>query len=339
MTAPVHVQAHAPVRICDVGGWSDTWFATYGRVCSLAVEPGVRVEIHPTDAATVISIGNEAPRTLAETWLHHPLIAAAIAEIPLPSMPGWHVTIRSDMPPGCATGTSAAVAVALLSALARVRGDILTAFDATCLAHTLETRRLGLQSGIQDQIGAAYGGINDIQISSYPDFHVTPCQLSTQTLAALNQQLQLWYLGRPHQSSKIHEDVIRRFETVPSAQELLNPLRQAAADAVEALRYGDLARYGMALQQNTNGQRALHPALICPDAEQIIDIAKRAGALGWKVNGAGGDGGSVSILWPTAIPNKRAVESIHATIPNAVTIPITISMTGVTTNIITKEDA
>ncbi len=48
--------------------------------------------------------------------------------------------------------------------------------------------------------------------------------------------------------------------------------------------------------ENTEAQARLHPALISPEAASVIEIAKAHGALGWKVNGAGGDGGSLTIL-------------------------------------------
>jgi D-glycero-alpha-D-manno-heptose-7-phosphate kinase len=47
---------------------------------------------------------------------------------------------------------------------------------------------------------------------------------------------------------------------------------------------------------NTRAQQALHPALVSPHAQAIIDLARRHGALGWKVNGAGGDGGTVTVI-------------------------------------------
>lgn len=52
---PRAVRAHAPVRVCDVGGWTDTWFGSPGQVCSVAVSPGVEVLaelVGPTDLTT-----------------------------------------------------------------------------------------------------------------------------------------------------------------------------------------------------------------------------------------------------------------------------------------------
>ncbi|MFM7678739.1 MAG: GHMP kinase [Roseiflexaceae bacterium] len=332
-----HVRVRTPVRICDVGGWSDTWFAGHGRVCSIAVQPGVCVDIRAQAHGVDVQLGNEPMVPASALCAVHPLLSVALAEIPPPHQSGWHIHISADMPPGCATGTSAAVSVALLSALARLHQRTLSPAEAARRAHALETKRLGLQSGIQDQIGAAFGGINDIVMHAYSRYRRNPFTPTASTITALNDQLQLWYLGRPHSSSQVHEEVIKRFETVPAAQALLDPLRTAAYHAVTAIQKGDLRAYGDALQRNTDAQRALHPALVCADAETLITLVAAAGALGWKVNGAGGDGGSVAILWPDAATAQHQLTSIQCALPQAQHIPIHVSMAGISYEICTEE--
>jgi len=331
------VRVRTPVRICDVGGWSDTWFAGHGRVCSIAVHPGVCVDIRAQALGIDVQLGDDSAVPAGALADVHPLISVALAEIPPPPRCGWHIHISAEMPPGCATGTSAAVSVALLCALARLHQRTLSPAEAARRAHALETERLGLQSGIQDQIGAAFGGINDIVMHAYPRYQRNPCTPTASTITALNNQLQLWYLGRPHSSSHVHEEVIRRFETIPAAQALLEPLRTAAHHAVTAIQMGDLRAYGEALQHNTQAQRALHPALVCADAETLIAMAAAAGALGWKVNGAGGDGGSVAILWPDTATAQHQLTPIQRVLPQAQHIPIHVSMSGISYEVCTEE--
>jgi len=76
----------------------------------------------------------------------------------------------------------------------------------------------------------------------------------------------------------------------------LEALRQAAADAKNAVLAGDLVGLGRAMAANTEAQRRLHPALISEPAQKVIDVAMACGASGWKINGAGGEGGSVTVL-------------------------------------------
>ena len=57
---------------------------------------------------------------------------------------------------------------------------------------------------------------------------------------------------------------------------------------------------------NTEAQRSLHPDLVGPDADRVIGLASALGSLGWKVNGAGGDGGSITVVSATATDNRNS---------------------------------
>ena len=81
--------------------------------------------------------------------------------------------------------------------------------------------------------------------------------------------------------------------------------------------------------RNTEAQRQLHPDLVGPDHQAIIDIAKANGALGYKVNGAGGDGGSVTILSGDSSSAKRTMlQQIQQSNPLFQQIPIYLSRFG-----------
>ena len=84
-----------------------------------------------------------------------------------------------------------------------------------------------------------------------------------------------------------------------------------------------------AMIDNTEAQRRLHPALVGPDAGRIIEIARRHAALGWKVNGAGGDGGSLTLLCGPRSDEKRAMlRAIQSENPRYQHIPIYLSRFG-----------
>jgi D-glycero-alpha-D-manno-heptose-7-phosphate kinase len=181
-------------------------------------------------------------------------------------------------------------------------------------AHRVETVQLGQQSGIQDQIAAAFGGVNHVVMTRYPDAVVTPVRLSSATRAALGQQLATVYLGKPHSSSAEHQSVIDAMER-GDRLDSLEPIRQSARDAVVALEAGDLRAYGRALCLHHEAQRALHPGLVSADADIVTAVAKEHHAFGWKVNGAGGNGGTVTVLLGTdAAPFRAAVKQAGFTV-------------------------
>ncbi len=303
MAEPEGVVATAPVRVADCGGWTDTWFAGGGVVCNVAVGPGVTVRVTP-DASNTLTLDGTCAE-LAE----HPLIAAALRQANGP----LHVDVVAHAPPGSGAGTSAALTVALLAALDALAGSTTqagfgtragrTPAELAAAAHAVETVDLGLQSGVQDQLAAAHGGASLVAIDAYPAASVRRLAVPTAAWTALGQRLVTVYLGRPHQSSAVHEQVIADLETGTGAQRLLQTLRDAARAAAAALESGDLVGYGAALTANTAAQAALHPLLVSDDAHRMIAAARSLGALGWKVNGAGGDGGSLTILCG-AEPNR-----------------------------------
>jgi D-glycero-alpha-D-manno-heptose-7-phosphate kinase len=92
------------------------------------------------------------------------------------------------------------------------------------------------------------------------------------------------------------------------------------------------------MQKNTAAQRALHPMLISADVDAIIVLAQQYGALGWKVNGAGGDGGSLVVLCNDNPAQRDAfVASVQQQLPHVQAIPIHYSPTGVQVTIESSE--
>jgi D-glycero-alpha-D-manno-heptose-7-phosphate kinase len=341
MTAPRTIRtihATAPIRICDNGGWTDTWVARRGKVFNLAVRPlvGVRIDAFPAGsrgARVVLHAENYgvryAPVLEASTWGPHPLLEAAFREIPPPVGVDIEVTIRSDAPAGASTGTSAAVLVALLGALDRLAQGHRTPQEIAMAAHAVETVHLGRQSGIQDQLASAFGGSNFIEIADYPRAVVTPLPLPETVRRALQRRMALIYLGRPHSSSAVHEKVMRNLEgRGPDCAEL-EALRAAAERSRDALLAEDLDALGRAMRDNTATQAQMHPELVHRDAWRAIGIAAAHGAAGWKVNGAGGDGGSIALLAAARPGARRAlVLAIVQDNPALVAIPIAISRDG-----------
>jgi D-glycero-alpha-D-manno-heptose-7-phosphate kinase len=309
MTSSVRIiHARAPLRINDIGGWTDTWFARRGQVLNLAVGPPVEVQIK---VARREAVRRGEPKVLihAENYGQtfrvdptrpsaalHPLLQMAVQSLPLSGPLNLDVRIHSPVPAGISTGTSASVCVALLGALDFLRGGRLGPAGLAKLAHRVEAGKLGWQSGIQDQICAAYGGICFIDVRAYPKARVKRILPDRAVLGELERRLCLVYLGRPHSSSDIHESVIARLEKEGGRSEALDRLSGLAARGRSALLKGDLEAYGGIMIENNEAQRALHPMLVSERADRVIATARKLGASGWKVNGAGGKGGSLTIL-------------------------------------------
>lgn len=333
------INSVAPIRIADMGGWTDTWFAEYGSIFNIGVSPRaeVQIEVYPRasrDSQVVLFAENYGDRFTVHlgkgAWDRHPLLEAAIERMGVPDDLAVNITLFSDAPAGASIGTSASVSVALVGALDLLTPGKLSAHEIAYTAQSIETDMLGLQCGIQDQLCAAYGGINYIEMFKYPYASVSQLKLPTRRWWELNRRLVLIYLGRSHESSKIHEKVIHELEGAGPKCEPLNRLRTTAPRARDAVYEGNFAEMGRVMIENTEMQRSLNAALISEDMDHVIDIAKAHHALGWKVNGAGGDGGSVTLLCGDSNHQRRQmIHAIQEASPLFQHIPVQLDQHGV----------
>jgi D-glycero-alpha-D-manno-heptose-7-phosphate kinase len=341
MVPGASVRATAPVRVADVGGWTDTWFGSPGQVCHLAVGPGVAV-----DAALVPRAGGggrapvraHLPDVDAEPlavgpggaggWAtptpgRHPLVEHAVAAVlegvELPEDLAVDVVVRSAVPPGASLGTSASVVVAVLGALdALVAGGARSPEDLAALAHRVETERAGRQAGVQDQWAAAFGGAELLAIGPYPEVRRRALDVPAPALAELGERLVTVVFG-PHDSSAVHHAVIDALLSCggvehDGARQALRRLSALAVEAAGALEAGEVDRWGRLLVDATDAQAALHPSLVGPRHQAAIDVAHRQGATGWKVNGAGGEGGSLTVVLgdgPTSGSRQDLVDALE----------------------------
>lgn len=332
------INSVAPIRICDNGGWTDTWFARYGKVFNIGVYPyaEVQVEVYPFEGQEdriVIHAENYGERYVVQPktlgWDQHPLLEAAIGYMHIPDDVAFEVTIYSEAPAGCSTGTSAAVTVALIGALDGLTPGRMTPYEVALTAQRIEVEMLKQQCGIQDQLCSAYGGINFIEMFDYPHAAVSQIYVPNSIWWELERRLVLLFLGKSHSSSEIHRKVIRELEGEGPDCKKLNDLRGTATLSRDALYAGDFALLGRAMIENTEAQARLHPDLVSKDALQVIEIAKAHGALGWKVNGAGGEGGSITFLCGPMSHTKRhmirEIEAAHSLFQH---IPIYLSRFG-----------
>jgi D-glycero-alpha-D-manno-heptose-7-phosphate kinase len=333
------IRSTAPIRVNDIGGWTDTWFSKQGKVLNMAVSPLVEVHIKSFENS-----GNKQDRVLVQAknyeeifrvnpdkpdYQSHPLIQGALDILPVPKELELEICLFSSAPAGCSTGTSAAVVVALLGALDSLTPGRLSPHDLAVLAHRVETEKLCRQSGIQDQICAARGGICFINMHKYPQARISNLELDDEMWHELDRRTFLIYLGQTHSSSALHEKVISHLEKKGLQFKTFQKLRSLARQAKDNLLQGDLNSFGEMMIQNNECQRSLHEELISEEADTVFSVAKKYKACGWKVNGAGGKGGSLTILSHRDRNLAfRMLEQIDALGRGIRSIPISLAKSG-----------
>jgi len=300
------VKAQAPNRVLDLGGWTDTWFAGSGAVLNFAVtlyaqvvvttraRPGVSVIAQ--DYGEIIDI----PEPGAEPYDgKHDLLKAAVNVMGIDKLDAY---VYADVPAGCGTGSSAAISVALIGALSMLTDEFRTPEQIARLAHQLETKELKIQSGVQDQLAAAAGGIGFHVFDPYPKFATSQVRLKPEIVWELESRLIVVYTGERHLSGEVHEKVIGDYQAgSASTIKAIETLKTTPQLGASALWKGDFAGFAEIMNLNNACQKALHAEITTPHVERIEEAARAAGAVGFKINGAGG-GGSLTILTE---PNRR----------------------------------
>jgi D-glycero-alpha-D-manno-heptose-7-phosphate kinase len=333
------INSVAPIRICDNGGWTDTWFAEHGKIFNIGVYPyaEVQIEVFASEGQEdriVINAENFGERYSLQPenlgWDRHPLLEAAIERMQIPDKYAFHVTIFSEAPSGASTGTSASVTVALIGALDCMTPGRLTPHEVAYTAQSIEVDMLKQQCGIQDQLCSAYGGINYIEMQNYPFASVSQLNIPNSIWWELERRLVLIYLGKSHSSSNVHKKVIEELENAGPENKKINDLRKTAERSRDAVYSGDFEALGKVMIANTEAQTRLHPDLVSWDAYRVIEIAQDHGVLGWKVNGAGGEGGSITLLCNELSYVKRSlIKSIEQDNELFRNIPIYLSRHGI----------
>ena len=291
--------SRAPVRICDIGGWTDTWFYPKGAVFNICIDLYSYIRIVPNNL-NCINIISENLNLRAEIQDLHEitydgnldLLKAAIKRMSIEK--GIDIYIRTEAPPGCGTGTSASVAVALIAALARFSRKNLIQREIAKLAHELEIDELKLESGVQDQYAAAFGGINFMEID-YPSVKVSQIKLDDDKICRLENQLILVYLSS-RSSNEMHKAVITNYKNNDATTvNSLEQIKDCAYEMKDAINSESLGLMGKIMNKNWKAQKNLHPSMVNPIIKKIEKLAENHGAIGFKLNGAGG-GGSATIL-------------------------------------------
>lgn len=321
-----------PTRICDLGGWTDTWFARHGRVCHLAVWPGIRarIEVRTGPPGVEVLVGGSAHPWV---WVPGvdprqtpvPLLAATLDEAAPPAARRLTLHVEADVPTGSSLGTSASTCIAVLTAVDALAGYRRPIDVQAARAHRVETTRLGWQSGVQDQFAGAPGTAHLVEVDAYPHASCRALPVAATTLDALDASLLVMALGRSHSSSAVHDAVVQALAGAGPDDPRLERLRRLAAAGADALTRGDLPAYGQCLRENTEAQRSLHAALVGAEATQLIALAREAGALGWKVNGAGGEGGTLTVLCKDAAQRTALARTLTAAVPGTTVLTMRLA--------------
>ena len=235
----------------------------------------------------------------------HPLIRETLLHLNIRQ--GLEISHVADLPGRTGLGSSSSFTVGLLQALSAFLGQRVTPEDLARQAITIERERIGDAGGHQDQYAAAYGGLVRVDFSANRTVSVRHLTVGTARLADLENHLMLFYTGLEQSADEILTEQRKRTHT---NTETLLQMKSMVNDA-EAILCGrdSLQEFGLLLHEGWTLKKGLSSGITSTTIDQAYEVARRAGAWGGKLLGAGGRGFLLLMAPPAA---HKAVRSALA---------------------------
>ncbi|HYF30003.1 MAG TPA: dehydrogenase [Chitinophagaceae bacterium] len=204
---------------------------------------------------------------------------------------GFRLSTFVDAPAGSGLGTSSTLVVAIIGAFAEMLRLPLGEYDIAHLAYEIERQELKMAGGRQDQYAATFGGVNYMEFYGEEKVIVNPLRIKQQYLFELENNLLLYYTATSRESAHIIERQSRNVvEKQESSIEAMHQLKHQAQLMKEALLKGRLHEIGEILDFGFQQKRKMAEGISNNLMEELYETAKKAGATGGKISGAGGGG-------------------------------------------------
>jgi D-glycero-alpha-D-manno-heptose-7-phosphate kinase len=212
---------------------------------------------------------------------------------------GIEMVHTSDLPARSGIGSSSAFTVGFLNALYALSGKMAGKRRLASEAIWIEQHRIGENVGSQDQVAAAFGGLNKIEFNGTDSFVLQPVTVSQRRITELQNHLMLFFTGFSRTASEVATEQIRNTDTKTRELETMHCMVNEATAILNS--QGSIEDFGHLMHESWQLKRTLSTKITTATIDQMYSTALAAGAIGGKLCGAGG-GGFLLLFVP---PRKR----------------------------------
>lgn len=283
--------SRTPLRISLAGGGSDLeayYKNGYGAVVSTAVDKYIYITVNKKfdDMIRVSYSKTEVVDKVDQ--LEHNIIRESLKYLGIDKK--IEVVYMGDIPLGTAgvgLGSSSGLAVGVLNALYAFKGLHASAERLASDACKIEIDVLKHPMGKQDQYISAYGGFNYIQFNKDGTVYVDPIICNCETKRTLHGKMMLFYTGLVRLSSNILGE---QRDKTPANLDYLDKMVGLARDVRDDLLHNRIDRVGEILHEGWLLKKKLANGISTPQIDEYYEKARKAGAVGGKILGAGAGG-------------------------------------------------
>lgn len=209
----------------------------------------------------------------------------------------------SDAAVGSGLGTSSTLTVAMVRCFGEAFALNLDEYSLAAIAHDIERTELGLSGGFQDQYAAAFGGFNFMEFRSGGEVIINSLRVRPWILSELEYSLLLYFTGVSRESANIIDEQKAGIANDASVEESMHKIKGLAHSMKDYLLSGKLEQFAAALHETWLLKRSTAKVVSNEAIDRTYEQARKNGAWGGKISGAGGGGFMMLIVDPARRQN------------------------------------
>jgi D-glycero-alpha-D-manno-heptose-7-phosphate kinase len=311
------ITTRAPLRIPLGGGGTDlpSYYEQHGGfILSAGIDKYVYIQLNTLEVEDFIRVKySETELVERASDITHPLLRESLLYSEVGT--GLEISAMADVPGRTGMGSSGSFTVALLAALHEYKRQPMPRQQLAEAANHVEAERCAQPAGKHDHYLAAFGGLTCLNIDTEGRVSVSPLTISMHTMEELRSSMVVFFTGIQRESfdilSQQEQDTKKGTTSVVDA---LHEVKAIGYDIKATLEEGDLDRFGELLHTHWESKKKRSTKMSNPDIDRWYDEARRAGALGGKLMGAGG-GGFLMFYCPAqhrgALRERMAAEGLR----------------------------
>ncbi|OGT67645.1 MAG: kinase, partial [Gammaproteobacteria bacterium RIFCSPLOWO2_02_FULL_42_9] len=220
--------------------------------------------------------------------INHPAVRAVLDYLGFHEK-GLEIHYDADLPARSGLGSSSAFTVGLCHALKALKGEYISTENLAKAAIHIEQNIIKEAVGSQDQTLAACGGFNRVDFLTNGEIKLTPVVANSARIQSFQNHLMLFFTGFSRYASEIAQSKINNFS---KKEQVLHAMREMVDEALLILQNNNTSidEFGKLLDEGWRYKRGLSEKVSTDKIDQMYETAKKAGAIGGKLLGAGGGG-------------------------------------------------
>jgi D-glycero-alpha-D-manno-heptose-7-phosphate kinase len=306
------IVSRAPVRFSLGGGGTDlpSYSREYGGfVVAAAVDKFVFVCVARRFQSTIRLAYSESETVDSVDQIKHRIFRAALNMTELTA--GLELHSLADVPANTGLGSSSSFTVALLNGLHAFKREFVPAEQLAREACHLEIDLLKEPIGKQDQYIAAYGGVSAMTFHTDGSVSVERLPLQDAVIDELESNLVIYYSGIERSASAVLKEQAKTItDNKDSAVERMHRIKALGYETKRVLLSGEIDQYGEMLHEHWMNKRKLASNMADSTIDEHYEVARKAGAIGGKLMGAGG--GGFFMFYVRAPDRRRVHEALEA---------------------------